>query len=166
MGAARRGPGGGVAALALCAALTGCESVFHGFSVVPPEEAARPPAVIDARERLERAPPGEVRSVAVLEGAPHASMNLVRVHGRVPPHRHRRSDETIYVLEGEGDLLLDREWLPIRAGMLVHVPRGVAHAFVNRAEGGTLALSTFTPPFVAGDREALPEAAPDQKIAP
>lgn len=146
-----------LAALAATALLPACSTLFDHFSVVPPEETARPPLVIDAAAKLRAPPTGDPAIIPLLEHAPRSSVALVVVKGRVDPHLHERSDETVYVLEGEGDLLLDREWRHVSAGTLVHVPMGVAHAFVNRHPERTVVLSTFTPPLVPGDRKVLEE---------
>jgi mannose-6-phosphate isomerase-like protein (cupin superfamily) len=138
-------------------ALAGCT----GMSILPPEVPTRPPALVDATRALADAEatalPSDGFAAAELLATPQATFKLIRVHDRVAPHLHDESDETVYVLEGEGDLLLDQEWRPVRAGMLVHVPRGVPHAYVNRAQGGTLVLSVYAPPLQAGDRVLLEE---------
>lgn len=138
----------------------GCDSLFYGFSVLPPEEPPRPPLVVPTRERLDQLSTGDPAVLRVVEGSPHASTSLIRVKGRVAPHYHQKSDETIYVIEGEGDLLLEQEWRPIAAGDLIHVPKTVPHAFVNRAPGGTLVLSTYAPAEVEGDRVPVREELP------
>ncbi|MFG0318465.1 MAG: cupin domain-containing protein [Planctomycetota bacterium JB042] len=153
----------GLPTLALTLALGGlpaCGTLFDHFSVVPPEEPARPPLVIDAAARLRSPPVGDPAIVPLITDAPRSSTALVVVKDRVRPHVHARSDETVYVLEGEGDLLLDREWRRVTAGTLVHVPIGVPHAFVNRHPDRTVVLSTFTPPLVPGDRTFLEEEPP------
>ncbi len=48
-----------------------------------------------------------------------------------PPHLHREDEETFYVLEGTYAFTLDGETLMRGPGSVVHVPRGVAHAFAN-----------------------------------
>lgn len=141
--------------LFLAAALPSCETFFNGFSIVPPPEAARPPTVVDTAAELAHPQVGDPEITALLPNLPRSTVNLVRVRDRVEPHLHENSEETVYVIEGEGDLLLDREWRRVKAGALIHIPKGVAHAFVNKAPGGTTALSTFTPPLVEGDRVPL-----------
>ena len=65
-------------------------------------------------------------------GAETANMNYVRMESGEAniPHIHALSEDTIYILEGEGtvsdfdhDLKLD-----FRAGDVIHVPPGVKHA--------------------------------------
>jgi mannose-6-phosphate isomerase-like protein (cupin superfamily) len=47
-------------------------------------------------------------------------------------HYHKRGTELYYVLEGEGDVLLDGEPHPVRKGSLVHIPPGVVHGARGR----------------------------------
>jgi len=47
-------------------------------------------------------------------------------------HYHLRSTELYYVLEGEGEVLLDGEAHPVRKGSLVHIPPGVVHGAKGR----------------------------------
>ncbi len=145
-------------AILLLPTLAACDSLCYGFSVVPPEETRRTPMKIDTEAELSHAPVGDPAVIPLLSGAPRSSVVLVTVQDRVPPHIHKHSDETIYILEGEGDLLLDQEWIKVKAGMLVYVPMNVPHAYINRAPGGSVVLATYTPPFVEGDRVPIAEA--------
>lgn len=51
-----------------------------------------------------------------------------------PPHYHSREDEAFYVLEGELAFVVDGRQVAAPAGTVLHVPRGVAHAFKNETE--------------------------------
>lgn len=135
---------------------TGCDTIFPGFSLIKPDPPPPLPALSDASSFLTAQPPTDPWRVTLLEDREQLSVMLVRVTGKIEPHVHRESDETFYLLSGSGDLLLEREWRPISAGMLVHIPRNTPHAFHNKAEGGSTALVTYTPRFVAGDRESVP----------
>jgi quercetin dioxygenase-like cupin family protein len=65
--------------------------------------------------------------------------------GGPPPHVQHRGDESIYVLEGELEFLLeDRVWR-IGAGSLVFVPRGCLHAHKNVGDGPARMLVGHTP---------------------
>lgn len=146
------------ALLLLLPFVCGCDSLFYGFSIVPPEEPPRPPMVVDTADKLKKPPVGDPAVMPLLTGARYSSVSLITVQDRVAPHYHQHSDETIYILEGHGELLLDQTWRPVSAGMLIHVPMNVPHAYVNRAEGGTVVLATYTPAFVEGDRQPVQEA--------
>ena len=63
-----------------------------------------------------------------------------------PFHRHHVIHEMVYVLEGSGELRLDGETFPLRAGDLIASPAGKeAHQIVNTsdAELRYLAISTL-----------------------
>ncbi len=47
-------------------------------------------------------------------------------------HYHRRSAELYYVLDGEGEVILDGQTHPVRKGSLVHIPPGVIHGARGR----------------------------------
>lgn len=145
------------AVLLLLGCLSGCSDLFYGFSVIPPEDPPRPPLLISASKKLENPPTGDPAVMPLVEGSIHSSTMLIRIMDRVAPHYHAKSDETVYILEGEGDVLLEREWKRVRAGDLIHVPMNSPHAFVNRAPGGTVVLSTYAPAYVEGDRVIVKE---------
>jgi mannose-6-phosphate isomerase-like protein (cupin superfamily) len=61
-----------------------------------------------------------------------------------PVHRHGREDQTVYVLTGGITAWLDGEERSVKAGELVHLPRGRSHAF-RVDEDGTRLLEINTP---------------------
>ncbi len=142
--------------IALAFALPGCETLFPGFSLIKPEPPPKLPILVDANEFISATPPADPWLVPLLADRDDLSVNLVRVAGRIDPHLHERSEETVYILQGSGDLLIEREWRSVKAGMMVHIPRNTPHAYINKDPHGTIALSVFTPRFLSGDRIAIP----------
>jgi mannose-6-phosphate isomerase-like protein (cupin superfamily) len=49
----------------------------------------------------------------------------------VPPHIHRRDDETFYVLEGEFEVMCGGRVSTVTTGAIVLLPRDVPHTFRN-----------------------------------
>lgn len=74
-----------------------------------------------------------------------SSVRVVRIApGPRTPHRHPRSAEVVYVVEGTGTAWEDDLPTPVAAGDLIMVPVGVPHATV--AVGGSdLVLVCFFP---------------------
>lgn len=144
------------ASIVLLLGVTGCETIFPGFSLVKPDPTPPLPILADATPFLHAEAASDPWRITLLDDRDSLSVFLVRVSGKIEPHVHRDSDETFYLLEGSGDLLIEREWRQINAGMLVHIPRNTPHAFHNKAEKGSTALVTYTPRFLEGDREAVP----------
>jgi quercetin dioxygenase-like cupin family protein len=48
-----------------------------------------------------------------------------------PAHRHLDADETIYILEGDFQFILDGRTIPAPVGSYLHVPKGVQHGIEN-----------------------------------
>lgn len=71
-------------------------------------------------------------------------------------HRHRRSDEALYILEGEVSVRVGDRREIIPAGSFVLIPRGVAHMFWNPGPNLARVLVIFAP---AGLERFLEETA-------
>jgi quercetin dioxygenase-like cupin family protein len=80
-------------------------------------------------------------------GAETANMNYVRIQpGEANvPHTHARSEDTIFILEGEGTVRdFDNDVaLPFRAGQAIHIPAGIKHAVY--ADRGSQVVSVGGP---------------------
>ncbi|MDR7417307.1 MAG: cupin domain-containing protein [Armatimonadota bacterium] len=65
-------------------------------------------------------------------GATYASLNRVELDAGEAnvPHTHAESEDTIFVIEGQGTVRdFDHDLvLPVHAGCVIHVPEGVRHA--------------------------------------
>ena len=48
------------------------------------------------------------------------------------PHYHKLATELYYVLEGEGQIVLDGKEKKVRKGSMVHIPPGVVHGAVGK----------------------------------
>ena len=48
------------------------------------------------------------------------------------PHYHKLATELYYVLEGEGQIVLDGKEKEVRKGSMVHIPPGVVHGAVGK----------------------------------
>lgn len=80
-------------------------------------------------------------------GSKSANMNFVDMQPgeRNVPHAHASSEDTIFILEGEGTVedVTNGAEHPIRAGQVVHVPAGVVHAV--KADKGSNIVSVGGP---------------------
>jgi quercetin dioxygenase-like cupin family protein len=63
----------------------------------------------------------------------------------VPPHRHERTAEISYVLEGELGVMVAEEEFQARAGSFVVRPKGVPHALWNATDRPVKLLDVYTP---------------------
>jgi len=74
----------------------------------------------------------------------------------LPPHRHRHSDEGLYVTEGELAVRVGERTVVAPAGTFIFIPRGTVHAFSNPGPRPAKVLIIFSP---AGLEKYLEETA-------
>ena len=60
-------------------------------------------------------------------------------------HRHRVTDETFYVVEGEFKFYVDGKMYTLHPGDMADVPRMTPHAFANLTNKPARLIGTFTP---------------------
>ena len=98
-----------------------------------PEAEISTPLVVGYADETEPidCPYGHVRRVITGGASPVANVHLVEV-SEGSPHWHEGYHEVYYVLEGEGQLVVDGESRELRSGAAVVIPAGVVHAVVAR----------------------------------
>jgi mannose-6-phosphate isomerase-like protein (cupin superfamily) len=63
----------------------------------------------------------------------------------VPPHRHERTDEVAYILEGELGVMVAGEEFQVGVGAFVVRPKGVPHSFWSVGDRPVRLLDVSTP---------------------
>ncbi|MGA2513971.1 MAG: cupin domain-containing protein [Candidatus Limnocylindrales bacterium] len=63
-----------------------------------------------------------------------------------PLHSHRDIEEVLFILEGEGEALVDGEVAPFRRGDAVLFPANSRHMVRNTGNGPLRTCSIFSPP--------------------
>ncbi|MCR4302319.1 MAG: cupin domain-containing protein [Sulfuricaulis sp.] len=85
---------------------------------------------------------------------------LVQVRNREPLHYHNDSDISVWLLRGRGLIHMGNEVIVINAGDMLHIPRGVIHAYVNQGKEAGVALVVFSPPPSPKDRVLVDSPSP------
>jgi len=67
-----------------------------------------------------------------------------------PPHLHENYDESMYVIDGEFEILLDAKKIQAVPGAFVFVPRGTVHRFRCIGDRPGKILIVFTPGGIEG----------------
>lgn len=113
--------------------------------------AAAGPEVYDLS--LISAPP-ETDNIHVqrLASDSHSSQFLIFVKEEVRPHIHKEHTETLYVLEGEGVLRLEKSSVPIKTGHFIQIPANTVHGVRVTSAGPLKVLSIQAPEFLGKDR--------------
>ena len=128
-----------------------------------------PPAVFDAltsHVRTTTALSSIAKRMTLAEGAParvlelardaDTSQHVVAIRDREPLHRHNHHSLSVVILKGHGAMHLGGEERLVGEGSVLHVPRGVVHAFINRSNEPAVAYVLYSPPFDGVDRELVP----------
>lgn len=80
---------------------------------------------------------------------PLASVNVVQVppDGNIGRHRHAAQLETVWIIQGEAILTLDKTELHLRDGQIIAIPMGLEHSLRNEGQTPVELLTFFTPPL-------------------
>ena len=90
-------------------------------------------------------------------GAYYVIEATVPPDGGPPPHLHRLEQESLYVLQGTLDVVIDDKTAPAAAGDVVYIPCDMVHGFRNNGDADARVLLIFT----LDDSERVWDATPD-----
>lgn len=63
-----------------------------------------------------------------------------------PENTHERSDQWLFVTEGEGEAIVDGETVELRPGTLLLIEKGEAHEIKSTGSGPLCTLNLYVPP--------------------
>jgi mannose-6-phosphate isomerase-like protein (cupin superfamily) len=108
----------------------------------------------DLLVQLERNPigPGEELRITTLVESSEMSGLMVQVRGSMLPHFHKRTQEIVHLISGEGVFQLGTERIPIKAGAVVRIPAGTVHTFTNTGPAPAVFFVVTTPRWDEQDR--------------
>ena len=95
--------------------------------------------------------PADNIKVANLGRSASASQHVVQIRDREFLHVHKIHDATVTMLRGQGYLVLDKRRVNLKIGDVIHIPRGIAHQYVNTTGEPTVALAVYAPAFDGKD---------------
>ena len=72
---------------------------------------------------------------------PEYTVNAVAVNDEIPTHRHEDGSHVLYIVSGRGTASVDGKPVALEPGLIVHIPKGIAHSI--KAEGGKLTFVDF-----------------------
>ncbi|MDH3309824.1 MAG: cupin domain-containing protein [Gammaproteobacteria bacterium] len=104
-----------------------------------------------------KSPVGENIKALTIVRSERSSSLLVQVRDREPLHLHADSDITVFLLRGEGDIWLGKHSIAVKTGDIMHIPRGVVHAYINRGADPAVAFVVYSPAPGPRDRVLVEE---------
>lgn len=84
----------------------------------------------------------------VLETGEHTQIVIMSIPpgGEIGEEVHSDSDQVLYLVEGEGEVVLNDEKSPYKEGDIVLVRAGTKHNFVNSGDEDLKIITTYSPP--------------------
>jgi quercetin dioxygenase-like cupin family protein len=109
-----------------------------------------------------------IRAAAADTGGAYTMIEAIASPGNGPPlHLHKNEDETLYVLEGDIEIINGDKVLKGKPGAVAFVPRGIAHRFRCTGDRAGRLLIVYTPGGIEGFfREAGRPATGDGRAPP
>jgi quercetin dioxygenase-like cupin family protein len=95
--------------------------------------------------------PGDNIKAANLGRSASASQHVVQIRDREVLHVHKIHDVTVTMMRGQGYLVMDRKRIHLKAGDIIHIPRAVAHQYVNTSSAPTVVMAVYSPAFDGKD---------------
>ena len=93
--------------------------------------------------------------------------NIALPRSGPPPHLHENEDESMYVIDGEFEILLGRQTVRAQPGAFAFIPKGTVHRFRCVSDHPGKILLIFSPGGIEGFfREAGVHATEDGKAPP
>ncbi len=84
-----------------------------------------------------------------------ASSFFIVIHKEVKLHKHQFHSEHVYVISGEGDMILGKEKRRIKTGDIIFIPKETPHALKVTSNEPVKILSVQSPYFDGKDRIML-----------
>ena len=84
-----------------------------------------------------------------------SSSFVIIIPKEVKKHLHANHSEQVYVISGEGDMLLGDKTIHIKPGDIIFIPKGTAHAVKVTSKEPLKILSVQSPNFDGKDRVML-----------
>ena len=88
---------------------------------------------------------------------------VIWVKKNVRAHRHEHHSETVYVIEGQGEMAVGNDTFHIAPGSYVFIPTNVVHSVVVDQSKGTMKALSVQSPFFDGNDRVFMDMVPSEK---
>jgi mannose-6-phosphate isomerase-like protein (cupin superfamily) len=94
----------------------------------------------------------ELIGTAIGDQSNHSLAYIVIPPGKSSdPHFHQLSQESYYILEGEGEMMVDRQEFTLIPGQVCYIEPGEIHQISNQGEKDLVFLAVCVPAWVPED---------------
>ena len=81
-----------------------------------------------------------------------SSSVLIFIKKEVKPHKHVFHTEQVYIVEGEGEMVVGEKKMPVKKGDMILIPKGMVHSLSVTSKAPVKVLSVQAPMFDGKDR--------------
>jgi quercetin dioxygenase-like cupin family protein len=121
-------------------------AMVMGLSLIGEPVWAAEGLVVDVQEQVKKGDQRTGFTLQELVKTPTYTVGAVAVQDEIKMHRHLDGDHNVYTLSGRGTVALGEKQIPVKPGMLIHIPKDMPHGI--KAQGGEVTLIDFAqPPF-------------------
>ncbi len=119
-------------------------------------EDVMPPILTHIDEILKENPVKPVEKIQMIKIAQDDTVSLFVVRQAegfvVKPHYHKTHTESVYVIKGTAQMLVNDKWVDIKPGSIHFNPPGKVHSVKNIGNEPLVIISIFTPALKEPDR--------------
>lgn len=90
--------------------------------------------------------------VQKISGDKNATSFVIWIQQEVKAHKHMKHTEEIYILEGEGELILNGKMIKLKPGDFINIPENTVHSVKVTSPVPLKVLSIQSPEFLGDDR--------------
>ena len=116
-------------------------ALVAGMTLTAGAALASEAAVFDLAKELSGAGQGRRAVSRSLVKTPEYTVNAVAVNDEIPTHRHDDGSHVLYIVSGQGTVILDGKSVALKPGLVVHIPQGINHSI--KVEGGKMTFVDF-----------------------
>ena len=100
---------------------------------------------------------GQMNQMDKIFSSPRAELFLITTKSPkgLGRHIHITADEIVFVQKGEGEMFINGNWVPVKAGDLHVCPRGVAHATRSVPGKELMTFNILTPAMPKGGHDRV-----------
>ena len=116
-------------------------ALVAGMTLTAGAALASEAAVFDLAKELSGGGQGRRAVSRSLIKMPEYTVNAVAVNDEIPMHRHDDGSHVLYIVSGQGTVILDGKSVALKPGLVVHIPQGITHSI--KVEGGKMTFVDF-----------------------
>jgi len=115
--------------------------VVAGMSLCATIASAGDAEVFDFNKEIAKANPQAGAGNRFMIRTGEYTVSAVVVRDEIPTHDHKDGNHVLYIVSGQGKAIVAGKPIPLKPGVLIHIPQGIVHSI--KAERGKITFVDF-----------------------